>query len=98
MAVTADEPRGTITIVGADSDGVYCGLATLQMMFSSFSGRYLLPVTIEDNPNSRFRGFVEGFYGGFDYVGRESQMRSIRDVKGNMYPVQHHKGTPLPFS
>ena len=23
--------------------------------------------------------------GGFDYVGRESQMRSIRDVKGNMY-------------
>ena len=85
MAVTADEPRGTITIVGADSDGVYCGLATLQMMFSSFSGRYLLPVTIEDYSNSRFRGFVEGFYGGFDYVGRESQMRSIRDVKGNMY-------------
>lgn len=74
------------------------GLATLQMMFSSFSGRYLLPVTIEDYSNSRFRGFVEGFYGGFDYVGRESQMRSIRDVKGNMYPVQHHKGTPLPFS
>ena len=85
MAVTADEPRGTITILGADSDGVYCGLATLQMMFSSFAGRYLLPVTIEDYSNSRFRGFIEGFYGGFDYTGRESQMRSIRDVKGNLY-------------
>ena len=85
MAVTADEPRGTITILGADSDGVYCGLATLQMMFSSFAGRYLLPVTIEDYSNSRFRGFIEGFYGGFDYTGRESQMRSIQDVKGNLY-------------
>lgn len=76
---------GTITITGPDTDCVYYGVATLQMMFTSFAGRYLLNVSIADYSDVMFRGFIEGFYGGFTYDGRESQMRSIRDVKGNIY-------------
>ena len=78
-------PNGVITIVGKDTDCVYYGVATLQMMFTSFARQKFLPVQIEDYSNVMFRGFIEGFYGGFDYEERESQMRSIRDVKGNIY-------------
>lgn len=85
VADTTENANGVVTIVGKDSDCVYYGLATLQMMFTSFAGQKFLPVQIEDYSNVRFRGFIEGFYGGFDYEGRESQMRSIRDVKGNLY-------------
>ena len=85
VADTTDNANGVVTIVGKDSDCVYYGLATLQMMFTSFAGQKFLPVQIEDYSNVQFRGFIEGFYGGFDYTGRESQMRSIRDVKGNIY-------------
>lgn len=82
---TKDNPNGVITIVGKDDDCVYYGLASLQMMFTSFAGKKFLPVQIEDYSNVIFRGFIEGFYGDFDYLARESQMRSIRDVKGNIY-------------
>lgn len=79
------ETKGTIAILGRDTDSAYYGLATLQMMFSSFMGGRFLSVKIEDYSDVKLRGFIEGFYGGFDYAGRESQMRSIRDVKGNLY-------------
>lgn len=84
-ASTTREAKGTIAILGKDTDSTYYGLATLKMMFSSFSGRRFLSAKIEDYSDVKLRGFIEGFYGGFDYEGRESQMRSIRDVKGNMY-------------
>lgn len=77
--------HGLINIIGKNADCVYYGVATLQMMFTSFHGERFLPVQIEDYSNTIFRGFIEGFYGGFTYAGRESQIRSIRDVKGNMY-------------
>ncbi len=77
--------HGVITIIGKDADAVYYGVATLQMMFTSFNGEKFLNAVIEDYSNTVFRGFIEGFYGGFSYAQRESQMRSIRDVKGNMY-------------
>ena len=77
--------HGVITIIGKDTDEVYYGVATLQMMFTSFNGEKFLNVVIEDYSNTIFRGFIEGFYGGFSYEQRESQMRGIRDVKGNMY-------------
>lgn len=84
-ASTAKEAKGTIAILGKDTDSAYYGLATLQMMFSSFAGSRFLSAKIEDYSSTKLRGFVEGFYGGFDYASRESQMRSIRDVKGNLY-------------
>ncbi|MEG2119881.1 MAG: beta-N-acetylglucosaminidase domain-containing protein, partial [Pseudoflavonifractor sp.] len=86
-AESDQNPNGIITIVGKDTDSAYYGVATLQMMFSSFAGKRFLPVQIEDYSNVIYRGFIEGFYGVYadPYPFRESQMRSIRDVKGNTY-------------
>lgn len=76
---------GTIVILGKDADSVYYGLATLQMMFSSFNGKRFLNVQIEDFAGMKMRGFIEGFYGGWNYEARESLMRFARDYKMNTY-------------
>ncbi len=77
--------KNQITIVGNDSDGVFCGVATLKMMLSSFEDNLLLGAVIEDYAGIEYRGFVEGFYGGWDYETRGELMRFARDVKMNMY-------------
>ncbi len=77
--------NGTIVILGKDTDAAYYGLATLQMMFSSFNGNKFLNVQIEDYATMRTRGYIEGMYGIWDYEGRESLMKSTRDVKMNTY-------------
>lgn len=74
-----------ITIVGGDSDAVFRGVATLKMMLSSFDDLKLLGAQIEDYAGIEFRGFIEGFYGGWDYETRKSLMNFARDVKMNMY-------------
>lgn len=74
-----------ITIVGKDTDCTYYGIATLQMMFSSFDGAKFLNVQIEDYAMMEYRGFIEGFYGGWSYQERESLMRFARNVKMNNY-------------
>ena len=74
-----------ITIVGKDSDAVYYGVATLKMMLSSFDDDVLLGAQIEDYAGIEFRGFIEGFYGGWDYETRAELMKFARDVKMNMY-------------
>ena len=74
-----------ITIVGKDSDAVYWGVATLKMMLSSFDDDVLLGAQIEDWAGIEFRGFIEGFYGGWDYETRAELMAFARDVKMNMY-------------
>ena len=74
-----------ITIVGQDTDAVYRGIATLKMMLSSFADDVLLGAQIEDWAGIEFRGFVEGFYGGWDYETRAELMEFARDVKMNMY-------------
>ena len=76
---------GQITIVGGDSDAVFRGVATLKMMLSSFEGNTLLGAQIEDYAGIEYRGFIEGFYGGWDYPTRESLMEFAKDVKMNMY-------------
>ena len=76
---------GVIAILGKDSSAVYYGVATLQMMFSSFGGNRFLDVQIEDYAGMKMRGFIEGFYGGWNYEGRESLMRFARDFKMNTY-------------
>ena len=77
--------NGRIVILGKDTNAVYYGLATLQMMFSSFNGAKFLNVQIEDYAGMKMRGFIEGFYGGWTYEGRESLMRFARDVKMNTF-------------
>ena len=74
-----------ITIVGRDTDAVYRGVATLKMMLSSFEDDTLLGAQIEDYAGIEFRGFIEGFYGGWDYETRAELMEFARDVKMNMY-------------
>ncbi len=44
------------------------------MMFSSFEGFKLVVAYIEDFSDMELRGFIEGFYGGFSYEGRETQI------------------------
>ena len=57
------------------------------MMLSSFNNKEgkILDVQIEDYAGVAFRGFIEGFYGGWDYASRASLMRFARDVKMNNY-------------
>ena len=74
-----------ITIVGGDSDAVFRGVATLKMMLSSIEGDKLLGAQIEDYAGIEYRGFIEGFYGGWDYPTRADLMKFARDVKMNMY-------------
>ena len=74
-----------ITILGRDTDAVYRGVATLKMMLSSFEDDTLLGAQIEDYAGIEFRGFIEGFYGGWDYETRAELMEFARDVKMNMY-------------
>lgn len=74
-----------IAIVGKNTDCTFYGVATLQMMFSSFKGERFLNVQIEDYALMQYRGFIEGFYGGWNYQDRESLMRFARDIKMNNY-------------
>lgn len=74
-----------ISIVGKDSDSTFYGVATLQMMLKSYDSPQLRNVQIEDFAGIEYRGFIEGFYGGWDYKSRESLMRFARDVKMNNY-------------
>ena len=80
-----DTGKGQIILTGKDADAVFYGISTLKMLLSSFAGPRLLCCEIEDYSATELRGFIEGFYGGFSYEARESQMRMLRDVKGNMF-------------
>lgn len=85
IGVDAQGETNVIAIVGKDTDAAFYGLSSLEMMFSSFEGNKLIETVIEDYADKELRGFIEGFYGGFTYEGRESQIRFLRTVKGNMY-------------
>ncbi len=84
-AYVLEAKENQITIVGRDTDAVYHGVATLKMMLSSFADNILLGAQIEDYAGIEFRGFIEGFYGGWDYETRAELMTFARDVKMNMY-------------
>ena len=82
-AYTLDVEDENIKIVGKDKDSAYYGVATLQMLLSSFANKKLLPVKIEDWAEMEYRGVIEGFYGAWDHEERISLMESSRDVKMN---------------
>ncbi len=83
--VDADGNTQVIAILGKDETAAFYGVTTLDMMLSSFEGNRLIEASIEDYSSKELRGFIEGFYGGFSYEARESQIRFLRKVKGNMY-------------
>ena len=75
----------TILIQGKDADSVFHGVSTLKMMFSSFAGEKFLNTQIEDFASVAKRGYIEGFYGAWNFEERENLMRFARDYKMNSY-------------
>lgn len=80
------EPKGIIAILGDDSDAVYYGLATLNMIFEQTAGQELRSLKVEDFSDSKWRGFIEGFYGfPWSHEDRISLMRFGGKLKMNSY-------------
>lgn len=65
LEATNDEnAKGQVTILGADEDGAYYGVLTLeQMLEQKTADGSFAEAVISDYPNIKLRGFVEGFYG-----------------------------------
>lgn len=101
-AYMLDASEAAIVISGKDADSVFYGVATLQMMLSSFENGRLLNAHIEDYASVATRGYIEGFYGAWTFEERENLMRSARDYKMNSYVYaakgdEYHKNTePYP--
>ncbi len=76
---------GEIVILGKDSDAVFYGVSTLEMMFSSFAGKKFYPVEIMDYASIDARGYIEGFYGGWTHEQRKSLMKFAPQAKMNLY-------------
>ena len=81
----ADAEKKDIVIEGKDTDATFHGVATLQMMFSSFSGKKFLDAHIEDYATVATRGYIEGFYGAWNFAERENLMEFAKDYKMNSY-------------
>lgn len=84
-AYLLDASENAIVILGKDTDSVFYGVATLQMMFSSFAGAKFLNVHIEDYATIATRGYIEGFYGAWNFEERQNLMKFARDYKMNSY-------------
>ena len=80
-----DVREDAIVILGKDTDSTFYGVATLKMLLSSFNNMKLLNAKIEDYASVPVRGFIEGFYGGWDYEERESLMNFAKDYKMNSF-------------
>ena len=77
--------QNAIMILGKDYSGMFNGLSTFsQMLLSSRSN--LKEVLIEDAPETRFRGFIEGFYGNpWSHANRMDLMDFCGQYKMNTY-------------
>ncbi|MHA0856131.1 beta-N-acetylglucosaminidase domain-containing protein [Paenibacillus sp. CMAA1364] len=77
---------GNIAIIGADTDAVYYGLATLKMIVDQMPGKNIQTVKYEDYADAKWRGFIEGFYGfPWSHEDRISLMRFGGQIKMNSY-------------
>jgi len=74
-----------IVIIGKDTDAVFYGLSTLQLIFEQ-SNMTLQNLTIKDYSQSKLRGFIEGYYG-IPWTSEERQelMRFGSKFKTNIY-------------
>ena len=80
------EERGVIAILGADTDAAYYALASLKMIFDQIPGKELQTVKYEDYADTKWRGFIEGFYGfPWSDEDRKSLMRFGGKLKMNSY-------------
>ena len=77
--------KTSITILGKDTDAVFYGLSTLKMIFEQ-SREEIHSLIIKDYSNSRYRGFIEGYYGiPWTSDERIELMRFGEIVKSNIY-------------
>jgi hyaluronoglucosaminidase len=78
--------NGNIALLGADTDAAYYGLATLKMIFDQMPGKEIQSVKFDDYSDTKFRGFIEGFYGfPWSHEDRKSLMRFGGNFKMNTY-------------
>ncbi|RIX52502.1 hypothetical protein D3P08_13030 [Paenibacillus nanensis] len=81
-----EEAADHIAILGADTDSAYYALATLKMILDQTPDREVQEIKIEDFTDTRFRGFIEGFYGfPWSHEDRISLMRFGGTIKMNSY-------------
>ncbi len=80
-------PKGKVTITGADEEGAYYGVLTLQQILDqkTQNGGFA-QVTVYDYPSVKLRGIVEGFYGfPWSYEDRLSIIQETSKLKMNTY-------------
>src|SRR5699024_9262906 len=75
------EDKGTIAILGSDTEAAYYGLASLKMIFDQISEKEIHSMMYEDYSDTKLRGFIEGFYG-FPWS-HESRIR-LMEFGGNL--------------
>ncbi|WP_136606235.1 beta-N-acetylglucosaminidase domain-containing protein [Paenibacillus dokdonensis] len=81
-----NEAKGTIAVLGKDTDAAYYALETLSLIFEQISGKTLHSVKFEDFSDTKWRGFIEGFYGfPWSHEDRKSLMRFGGKFKMNTY-------------
>ncbi|GAB6990355.1 beta-N-acetylglucosaminidase domain-containing protein [Paenibacillus pini] len=82
----ANEASGTIALLGKDTDASFYGLESLSQIFDQISGKTLHSVKFEDYSDTKWRGFIEGFYGfPWSHEDRKSLMRFGGKFKMNTY-------------
>ncbi|GAA0591596.1 hypothetical protein GCM10009001_04640 [Virgibacillus siamensis] len=80
------EDKGTIAILGKDSDAAYYGLASLKMILDRIPNRNIHSMLYEDFSDTKRRGFIEGFYGfPWSHESRISLMQYGGQLKMNTY-------------
>ncbi|GGJ98262.1 hypothetical protein GCM10007063_20720 [Lentibacillus kapialis] len=80
------EENGTIALLGKDGDSTYYGLETLKMIIDQLSGKQIHSMQYEDYADTKWRGFIEGFYGfPWSHESRKSLMEYGGKIKMNAY-------------
>lgn len=88
LEATNDEnAKGQVTIIGADEDGAYYGVLTLeQLLEQKAADGSFAETVISDYPSIKLRGFVEGFYGfPWSFEERLGLIRDTAEFKMNTY-------------
>ncbi|MGL5311938.1 MAG: beta-N-acetylhexosaminidase family protein [Peptostreptococcaceae bacterium] len=78
--------NGYISIKGVDESGIYYGILTLGQIIEQKLNNKIPKVYIEDYPEIRYRGFIEGFYGyPWSHSDRISLIKDTSKFKMNTY-------------
>ena len=63
ITLADEQGRTVLRIVGAHTDAVFFGLATVEQLLEQREDGRLTPLTIDDWADQQMRGIVEGYYG-----------------------------------